>query len=456
MNILYIHTHDSGRIISPYGYHVTTPNIENLCNDSMLFQNAFSVAPTCSPSRAGLLTGVYPHQNGMLGLAQRGFELKKELHVVSTLKKYGYHTVLCGVQHEVGYYTDHGRGKEILGYDEDISGDNTNYEEKELIKWDEVNANNLVQWLDNNKDKKFFISFGMHATHRAFPDDIHPDEIVDYSQPPFNIPNNQITREDYAKFKTSLRTVDDNVGLVIDALKKFELYEKTIIILTTDHGVAFPFAKCTLNDSGVGVMLSVRVPGSLQKIRSYEGLISQIDVLPTLYELLDIPIPEYLEGKSFANLFKGKNYSGDDKVYSEINFHTSYEPVRSIRTKRYKYIRFFDKSYLQINKSNIDNSPVKSFYLDNGLEKQEKDEECLYDLYYDKYEKNNLVNNKSYRNILNTMRKYLYEFMLRTNDPLLDGPIEIKPEWKVNKKSALSAGSKNRDDYESVGMNWGE
>lgn len=94
MNILYLHTHDTGKVISPYGYDVKTPNYQELCDDSLLFNNSFSVAPTCSPSRAGLLTGCYPHQNGMLGLAQRGFKIDEDKHLAQFLNKNGYHTVL--------------------------------------------------------------------------------------------------------------------------------------------------------------------------------------------------------------------------------------------------------------------------------------------------------------------------------------------------------------------------
>ena len=74
-NILYIHSHDTGRYIQPYGHAVPTPHLQKLAEQGTLFRNAHTVAPTCSPSRAGLLTGIYPHQNGMLGLAHRGFNL---------------------------------------------------------------------------------------------------------------------------------------------------------------------------------------------------------------------------------------------------------------------------------------------------------------------------------------------------------------------------------------------
>jgi len=448
MNILYIHTHDTGRVISPYGYAVHSPSYQELSEDGVLFQQAFCVSPTCSPSRSSLLTGVYPHQNGMLGLAQRGFELKRELHLANILSKNGYRTALCGVQHEIGYYTNHEMAIGTTGYSEDLSADHSGYSEKELVIWDKENAANLVKYLESySDDKPFFISYGMHSTHREYPDEIHADERIDNSKPPGNIPNNEITREDFARFKTSLRVADECLGLVLEALKKTGLYEKTIIIVTTDHGLAQPFEKCTLSDAGCGVLLIMRVPGYENIIHSCEHLISHLDIVPTIFDLIGISKPEYLEGKSFAPLFKGEPYIENDVIYGEINFHTSYEPARSVRNKRYKYIRFFDSEYLRLNMSNIDNSTVKDFFMANDLESIKKEEECLYDLYYDVHEKNNLANKPGFSEILNEMRKKLDELMIRTKDPLLNGPINIQPLWKVNKRECFSASSKNPEDY---------
>ena len=93
-NIVYIHSHDSGRYLSPYGQSVPTPNLQRLAQEGILFRKAFSAAPTCSPSRAALLTGLYPHSSGMLGLAHRGFSLNDyQQHIVHTLKAAGYTSV---------------------------------------------------------------------------------------------------------------------------------------------------------------------------------------------------------------------------------------------------------------------------------------------------------------------------------------------------------------------------
>ena len=99
-NILYIHSHDTGRYVQPYGHAISTPNIQRLAEQGILFRKAFCVAPTCSPSRAGLLTGQYAHCSGMLGLAHRGFSLNDyNQHIIHTLRKAGYYSVLIGEEH---------------------------------------------------------------------------------------------------------------------------------------------------------------------------------------------------------------------------------------------------------------------------------------------------------------------------------------------------------------------
>ena len=93
-NILYIHGHDTGRYVQPYGHAVATPNIQKLAEEGVLFRKAFCAAPTCSPSRSALLTGQAPHNAGMVGLVNRGYDLSDHSqHIVTTLRHAGYHTV---------------------------------------------------------------------------------------------------------------------------------------------------------------------------------------------------------------------------------------------------------------------------------------------------------------------------------------------------------------------------
>src|SRR5438045_492113 len=99
-NILYIHSHDTGRYVQPYGYAIPTPHLQELAEEGVLFRKAFCAAPTCSPSRASLLTGQYAHNSGMLGMAHRGFSLHNyQQHLLYTLRKDGYHSALIGEEH---------------------------------------------------------------------------------------------------------------------------------------------------------------------------------------------------------------------------------------------------------------------------------------------------------------------------------------------------------------------
>lgn len=102
MNIVYFHSHDTGRVIEPYGYPVSTPNLKHLSSNGVLFRNAYSAAPTCSPSRSALLTGMTPHECGMTGLTHLGFGLHNpSRHLAHVLREHGYTTALSGVQHEI-------------------------------------------------------------------------------------------------------------------------------------------------------------------------------------------------------------------------------------------------------------------------------------------------------------------------------------------------------------------
>ena len=451
MNILYLHTHDSGRILSPYGYQVPTPALSAFAKDALMFRQAYCVSPTCSPSRSSLLSGVYPHQNGMLGLAQRGFHMDMKLHFVNLVNQQGYHSVLCGIQHESGNYLHHKEGAATIGYHEDITRNAAGYQQEELVLWDQKNALAMCEWLRGyDRKKPFFASYGMYATHRRYPP---VDSSIDANQlcPPYPIPDTPTTREDHAGYLSSAKSADSCVEQILHTLQSVGLYEDTIIIFTTDHGLANPFCKCTLFDSGVGVAFLMHVPGSSANGQVCDEMISHLDVVPTLCDLLQLPKPSYLMGTSFASVFYNPKAAIGHDVYMEVNFHTSYEPIRAIRTSRYKYIRYYDPSYLAINYSNIDESKSKDYFMENDLERCCKYEEALYDVVYDMGERCNLIHSNTHQAIIKELATKLDANMRNTQDPLLLGPIALKSEWKVNKKTCLQASSTLSEDYESLG-----
>lgn len=452
MNVIYIHTHDSGRILSPYGYQVPTPSLSEFAKDATVFRQAYCVSPTCSPSRAALLTGSYPHENGMLGLAQRGFQLDYTKHLVPFLNQHGYHSVLCGIQHEAGWYLDHENGAKTLGYQMDITNPTDGYRQEDMGAWDLKNADTAVAYLHAyDKKKPLFLSFGMYSTHRRYPDAIDPDIDVNQVVPPYPIPDTPKTREDQARYLTSAKCADACLHKVLQALKDTGLYEESIIIFTTDHGLANPFSKCTLFDSGIGVALIMRTPASKTKGKAVDHLVSHIDVFPTLCDLLQLEKPSWLQGTSFAQSFEDIHAKTRDEIYAEVSYHTSYEPIRCIRNERYKYIRYYDSEYLHMNLSNIDESLTKDYFMENDLTKRVKYKEALYDTIYDMGERCNIVANEEVSDIVAMLSNKLDQHMKNTKDPLCEGAIQTKPSWKVNKKECMQASSKNPDDYVSLG-----
>lgn len=451
-NVLYIHTHDSGRMLSPYGYKVPTPNLERFAGEAAVFRNAYCAGPTCSPSRAAMLTGTYPHQTGMLGLAQRGFSMDCSRHLVAYLNGKGYDTALCGIQHEVGWYLDLKQGAERIGYGEELTRDHSGFRQEDLVKWDQENAGEVCTWLRNRSQgreerRPFFLSYGMYATHRRFPDEPDPEICPDLVVPPYPIPDNAETRRDFAGFLASVKSADKCFGQVMACLKAEGFWENTIVLFTTDHGIANPFAKCTLFDSGIGVALMIHAPGAKGNGKVIDQLVSHVDVFPTLCELLGMERPDYLEGVSLVPLLDGGEEPVREDIFAEINFHTSYEPARCVRTMRYKYIRYYDDSYLGMNLSNIDESRTKDYFMEQELMSRTKEKEALYDLIYDPGERRNLAGEPEYGAVLQDMRSRLRAYEERTKDPILMGPIEVKPGWKVNRKECQKASSQNPDDY---------
>ncbi|HEV2744226.1 MAG TPA: sulfatase-like hydrolase/transferase, partial [Rubrobacter sp.] len=179
-NILYIHSHDTGRWVRPYGHSVRTPNIQRLAEEGVLFRQAFCAAPTCSGSRACLLTGQYAHSNGMVGLAHRGFELNDyRQHIVHMLRENGYWSALIGEQHI-------SKKPDVIGYDEVFKIPSTRTDDVVPVTLD---------LLEKTGDRPFFLSVGFFETHREFFRPSSPKK-ANYVIPPPNLPDTPETRLD--------------------------------------------------------------------------------------------------------------------------------------------------------------------------------------------------------------------------------------------------------------------
>ena len=421
-NILYIHSHDTGRWVRPYGYSVRTPNIQRLAEEGVLFRKAFCAAPTCSGSRACLLTGQYAHSNGMVGLAHRGFSLKDyRHHIVHTLRELGYWSALIGEQHI-------SKKPDVIGYDEVVKISTSHTDDVVPVTLD---------LLERASDRPFFLSVGFFETHREWFRPSSPKK-ANYVMPPPNLPDAPETRLDMAAFQESARSLDRGIGAVLDALDAEGLAEDTLVICTTDHGLAFPGAKATLYDRGLGVMLILRGPGGFTGGKASDALVSHIDLFPTVCDLAGIDQPEWLQGESLLPLARGEVEEVRDAIFAEKTYHVAYEPERCVRTHRWKYIKRFGESAPgpccrtpTTGRARICCSPT-------GGANVRSPREQLYDLVLDPNEAHNLAGSPAHAGTLEELRGKLEAWMVETKDPLLDGDVPAPEGAELNDPDGLS------------------
>jgi N-sulfoglucosamine sulfohydrolase len=432
-NIVYIHSHDTGRYIQPYGYAIPTPRMQRLAEEGLLFRQAFCAAPTCSPSRAALLTGQSAHSSGMTGLAHRGFSLHDYgQHIVHTLRRAGYSSALAGIQHVA-------RDAAVIGYDRVLKAESRRVEDV---------APAAADYLRQAPGQPFFLSVGFFETHRYQPGKLFSQEGPQgdprYVRPPAPLPDTPETRQDMADFMAAAAIYDRGVGIVLDALEENGLAENTLVICTTDHGIAFPGMKCNLTDHGIGVMLILRGPfdfgcpiraqdrpGGFSGGQVHDAMVSQIDLYPTLCELLDVEPPAWLQGRSLLPLVRADAPEVHDAIFSEISYHGCYDPQRAVRTRRWKYIRGFYNGP-RPGDMNCDGSASKDLWVEHGWRHRYPAQEQLYDLLFDPNEANNLAADPDHAEVLHEMRERLRRWMEATDDPLLAGPVPAPQGARIN------------------------
>jgi arylsulfatase A-like enzyme len=375
----------------------------------------------------------------MLGLAHRGFSLYDyRQHIVHTLRQVGYGSTLIGVQHVAP-------NAEVIGYDRVIP----------LEGRDAAHVTSAaVEFLDGAPREPFFLSVGFVETHREFRAP-GPEEDARYCLPPHPLPDTPQTRQDMAAFKASARVLDEGIGAVLDALQVNGLADRTLVICTTDHGIAFPGMKCNLTDHGIGVMLILSgpfdgvhpeqgrgtqgEPGGFVRGRVCDALVSHIDLFPTVCDLLDVEPPPWLQGQSMMPLIRGEAEQINRQIFAEVTYHAAYEPQRAVRTPRWKYIRRFDERQSPVL-PNCDDSLSKDVWLQHGWRDRPPALEQLYDLVFDRNETHNLAADPSIAEVLDEMRSRLDRWMRATNDPLLRGPVSAPGGARVNDPDSLSPG----------------
>jgi len=211
---------------------------------------------------------------------------------------------------------------------------------------------------------------------------------------------------------------------VLDALDETGLAANTLVICTTDHGLAFPGMKCNLTDTGTGVLLIVRGPGGFAGGQVCDSLISQIDIYPTVCEVLGIERPAWLQGTSIMPVVREEAEEVNDAIYAEVTYHAAYEPQRAIRTREWLYIERFGERDLPVL-PNCDDGGTRDFWLEHGWDARPIDPEQPYDNLFDPVQMRNVIDDPGNADIAAGLRERLDAWMRRTGDPLLDGPVPL-------------------------------
>ena len=330
-NVLIVHWHDLGRNLGAYGHPgVSSPRLDRLAAEGILFTRAHATAPLCSPSRGSLFTGRYPQTNGLVGLAHHGWEYRSDVRTLpQILSESCWYSALFGMQHETS-------NPERLGFDEfDVS---TSYCGPVVDK--------ASEWLQDNVDdlaaRPFLLTAGFFETHRPYPRDRYAPADTAAVDVPAYLPDTPEVRGDLADFYGAISMADAATGRLLDALTEAGLDASTWVVFFTDHGPAFPRAKSTLYDAGTGIGLIIRPPsGRGVAPLVYDDLFSGVDLLPTLLELLGLTVRGDVDGVSHAAALLSPGTGAApvrDHVYSTKTYHDSFDPMRAIRTLDFSYI----------------------------------------------------------------------------------------------------------------------
>lgn len=410
MNVLLIVVHDLGTRVGCYGEtSVQTPALDGLAETGARFSQQFGTATYCSPSRGSIVTGKYPHVNGLMGLVNLGWDLPAHnCTLAKCLGEAGHETFLFGLQHEV-------KDAAVLGFQ--------HVDPEKSRACDAVSAR-VVEFLRQRgpDDGPFYARVGFSEVHRVY-DHYEPDDPAQVNVPAF-LKDTPGAREDLAMFHGSIRTMDRAVGRILSALDESGLADRTLVIFTTDHGMAFPRCKATVYDGGIRTTLLMRCLGVIPAGQVVSDLVSNVDVFPTVLDAAGAPAPTDIQGRSLWPLLTGQPYTPRDAIFAEKNT-TPGDAKRCVRTGRFKYIRNYDEGPMLALPTDIERSLTRRDMGDEHLEPRPPVE--LYDLASDPHELHNLAGQPEWADTERELAERLDAIMAETADPLLRGPVPRPP-----------------------------
>jgi N-sulfoglucosamine sulfohydrolase len=412
-NLLLITGDDLGLQLGAYGDAAArTPHMDALAAAGMKFTRAYVTQASCSPSRASMLTGLYPHQNGQIGLSHRGYHMRAPApaSLPSLLKAAGYKTGIIGKLHvapESAFAFDFKR---------------TNYAAARNV--DEV-AKQARAFIESAGGEPFFLMANFSDPHEPFTREVngrpaHPASAAEITPWPW-LPAGNAVRKRVADFYTCIRRMDEGVGLLMDSLRERGLERETLVMLLGDNGPPFARAKGTSNEAGVRTPLLAAWPGRIAPGQSSEALVCAIDLMPTFLESAAIPAPSGLAGTSLWPLLRGERPAEWRAVLAtEYTSHTRghFFPQRSIRDARWKLtLHLLRDPALPALTS--DATPIEKLF-PLAAAPDNAEHVALYDLESDPHERRNLGGDPAHTAERARLLAALQRWREQTHDPLLD------------------------------------
>ncbi len=385
-NIIFFITDDEGATLGCYGDKVAqTPHIDTLAADGVMFSNAFATTASCSASRSVVMSGLHNHKNGQYGHTHHfhkfaSFDDVVSLSLPRVLARTGYRTA------QIGKY--HVAPEEVYHFETYLKGPGRNAVEM---------AENSRGFITDTSDPRpFFLYFATTDPHRGggtdktSKQDLKPDlfgnkpnrgtypgvkEVFfgpnEVPVPSF-LPDTIETREELAQYYQSCARIDQGLGRLIKILKEADLYDKTMIVFTADHGMAFSGGKTTVYQAGLRVPFVVRDPYKKKRGIKSKAMISHIDITPSLLDFaggLDPAVngpkkwvnPNHYwkergerlrenrsgghtfrsyHGKSWLSILDKPNAQHWDTIFASHTFHEiqMYYPMRVVQDTQYKLI----------------------------------------------------------------------------------------------------------------------
>ncbi len=476
VNIVLYVSDDHGQDLGAYGNEVIqTPNLDALASEGVLFTHAYATTASCSASRSVILSGLHNHRNGQYGHEHdySKFSSHGNIQGVSNLlSENGYRTARSGKYHVAP--------EEVYRFDEALPGRSRNPVEM---------ADMAKDFIASDDSRPFFLLMGTSDPHRGggratelpfspdrfgnTPDGYEGVEEVTYNPDdvlvPSFLPDNEATRQELAQYYQSVSRLDQGFGQLVSNLKDAGVYENTVIIYISDHGMAFPGAKTNVYEPALLSPMIVRDPCTDARGIVNQAMISWVDITPAILDYGGVEEPTYsrevsqgvirdyypeshgLHGRSFRSILEDPEPEGWDEIHASHTFHEihMYYPMRVVRDRDYKLIWNIAYGLPYPNASDLQTSstwqyvlgrfsddaeatelgdpalpgPDAEFGLDAAFghrtvrEYIHRPEFELFDMQADPEESNNLAGDPAYADVLEEYIDRLRRFQRQTEDP---------------------------------------